>query len=1167
MRKLLVANRSEIAIRVLRAATELGLRTVAIYSWEDRYCLHRFKADESYQVGGPDAPVKNYLDIPAIVEVARAHGVDAIHPGYGFLSENPDFAAACAAAGITFIGPSAEMLRQFGDKTAARKIAAAAGAPVLPGTEHGISSLTQIKKEAARIGYPVIIKASFGGGGRGMRVVRSAGELEEKLQDAQREAGGAFGKSEVFLERYITRAKHIEVQLLGDSHGNLLHLFERDCSVQRRHQKVVELAPSVGLDPELRRRICEAAVAIGRRVNYCNAGTVEFLVDVDTGEFFFIEVNPRIQVEHTVTEIVTGVDLVQAQIRVAQGCSLHEAPLNLPRQEQIQCRGVALQTRITTEDAANNFLPDYGRVSSYRSPAGYGVRLDGGTAYTGAVITPYFDSLLVKLTCFGNTLDETVHRTLRALSEFRIRGVKTNIPFLQNLVAHPEFQSGQATTTFIDATPVLFHFAARKDRATKLLSFLGELIVNGQPDVKRKPDLAGMIPPPRLLVQAGGHAPGHVQAPGMIERENLADVPLPTGTRDRLRVLGPRKFAEWTRKQKALLVTDTTLRDAHQSLLATRVRTADMLPTADFLAHRMAGLFSLEMWGGATFDTALRFLHEDPWERLAQLRQRVPNVLFQMLLRASNAVGYTNYPDNVVKHFVRLAAEQGIDVFRIFDSLNWTANMKVAMEAAVEAGALCEAAICYTGDILDARRDKYPLKYYVGLARELERMGAHLLAIKDMAGLCRPLAARKLVRALKDEIGLPIHFHTHDTAGGQLAAYLLAAEAGVDIVDCAISSMAAMTSQPSLNALVAALEHTPRATGLDLGAAEELAGYWEAARRYYGPFEEGMLAPTASVYEHEMPGGQYTNLRVQAKSLGLEGRWAQVARTYAQVNQLFGDIVKVTPSSKVVGDMALFMVTNNLTPADVLDESRDLAFPKSVVEFFRGEIGQPGDGKGFPKQLQKIILKGDKPLTGRPGARLEPVDLDATRADLAFKVHHEIRETDLGSYLMYPQVYLEYDKFHRAFGDVSVVPTVPFFYGLQPYQEVPIEIEPGKTLLVKFLTVGDPDPDGLVTVFFELNGQPREVKVPDRTHAPTARVTAPKADPTNIHHVGAPMPGKVSTLAISLGQGLTKGAKLLTIEAMKMETAVYSPRDGKVSKIHVQPGSHVATGDLLVEVE
>ncbi|MHB1768521.1 MAG: pyruvate carboxylase, partial [Phycisphaerae bacterium] len=989
MKKLLVANRSEIAIRVLRAATELGLSTVAIYTYEDRYSLHRFKADESYQVGGPDAPVKNYLNIPAIIDIAKAHEVDAIHPGYGFLSENAEFAAACEAAGITFVGPTPDMLRDFGDKTAARRIAQLAGAPVLPGTEHGVTDPAKIKKMAKDIGFPLIIKASFGGGGRGMRVVREAGELSAKLEEAQREAGGAFGKSEVFLERYITSAKHIEVQLLGDAHGNLVHLYERDCSVQRRHQKVVELAPSVGLPEELRAKICDAAVAIGRQVHYRNAGTVEFLVDVESGEFFFIEVNPRIQVEHTVTEIITGIDLVKSQIRVAQGHNLHGPEIQIPTQDKITFRGVALQCRITSEDAGNHFVPDYGRITSYRSPAGFGVRLDGGTAYTGAVITPYFDSLLVKLTCFAPTLEESVSRTLRALSEFRVRGVKTNIPFLENLVQHPTFASGAATTTFVDHTPALFRFSARRDRATKLLTYLGDVIVNGSPEVKRTPDLSAMTAPPAIPYPHGQS--------------------LPPGMRDRFKEMGAKNFSQWLTRQKALLFTDTTMRDAHQSLLATRMRTIDMLPAADAMAHLLPNLFSVEMWGGATFDTAMRFLHEDPWNRLADLRSRAPNLLFQMLLRASNAVGYTNYPDNVVKYFVQQAAANGIDVFRVFDSLNWTRNMRVAMDAVVESGAILEAAICYTGDILNPRREKYSLKYYINMAKELEKMGTHILAIKDMAGLCRPLAAQKLVKALKNEVGLPIHFHTHDTAGVQAGSLLLAAEAGVNIVDAAISSMSGMTSQPNLNSLVAALANTPRDSGLDQRSLASLADYWEAVRRFYQPFEEGMLATTASVYEHEMPGGQYTNLRVQAKSLGLADRWNEIAAMYQQVNELFGDIVKVTPSSKVVGDMALFMVTNNLKPQDVLDESRHIDFPKSVVEMLRGDLGQPPGG--WPKKLQKIVLRGKKPMTARPGAKLEPIDLDATRRDVAQKLHREISDTDLAAYLMYPEVFAQFDRF------------------------------------------------------------------------------------------------------------------------------------------------------------
>jgi pyruvate carboxylase len=1145
MKKLLVANRGEIAIRVLRAANELGLQTVAIYTYEDRYSLHRFKADESYQIGGPDAPVKNYLNITAIIELAVARGVDAIHPGYGFLSENPDFAEACIAAGIEFVGPTRDMLRAFGDKTAARRIAQQAGVPVLPGTEHGVTDPAKIKKLAREIGFPLIIKASFGGGGRGMRIVKSADELAGKLEEAQREAGGAFGKSEVFLERFITSAKHIEVQLMGDKHGNLVHLFERDCSVQRRHQKVVEQAPAVSLDEKLRRSICDSAVLIGKQVQYRNAGTVEFLVDLESGEFYFIEVNPRIQVEHTVTEIITGVDLVKAQILVAQNHALHAPPINMPRQEQMSYRGVALQCRITSEDPANHFIPDYGRISSYRSPAGFGVRLDGGTAYTGAVITPYFDSLLVKLTCFAPTLEETVARTVRALSEFRVRGVKTNIPFLENLVQHPTFLSGKVTTTFVDENPSLFRFAVRRDRATKLLSYLGDVMVNGSSEVKRRPDLSLMTPPKPFE-----YPPGSAPPPGM---------------RDRFKQMGAKAFSQWILTHKPLLFTDTTMRDAHQSLLATRVRTTDLLGSAEAVAFLLPELFSLEMWGGATFDTAIRFLHEDPWRRLTQLRVRIPNILFQMLLRASNAVGYTNYPDNVVKFFVKTAAERGIDVFRVFDSLNWTKNMQIAMDAVLESGAILEAAICYTGDILDPQRKKYSLKYYVKMARELEKMGAHILGIKDMAGLCKPFAAQKLVKALRDEVGLPIHFHTHDTAGVQAASILMAAQAGVNIVDAAISSMSAMTSQPNLNSLVAALANTPRNSGLNQQALAHLADYWEAVRRYYQPFEEGMLAGTASVYEHEMPGGQYTNLRVQARSLGLAERWNEVAAMYAQVNQMFGDIVKVTPSSKVVGDMALFMVTNNLKPEDVLDSSRHIDFPRSVVEMFRGDLGQPPGG--WPKDLQKIILKGAKPLSGRPGAKLKPVDIPAARKELEAKIHHEPDDADLASYLLYPDVFLNFDKIRRLYDDVSVIPTPAFFYPLQPYVEVPIQIEPGKTLLVKFLTVGDPDPDGMRTVFFELNGQPREVKVLDKSLGGKARSQFSKADRDNISHVGAPMPGKISAVSVSLGQTIVRGDKLFSIEAMKMETAVYSQRDGTIAKIHVQPGMTVSTGDLMVEIE
>jgi pyruvate carboxylase len=1145
MRKLLVANRSEIAIRVFRAATELGLETVAVYTFEDRFGLHRFKADESYLIGPPEGglPVKGYLDIDAIVAVAAEHGVDAIHPGYGFLSENAAFARACATKGITFVGPTPEQLETFGDKTAAKRLARETDVPCVPGTEGALTEAKEIKAEAKRIGFPLIIKASFGGGGRGMRVVRNADELMPRLEECQREAGAAFGRPEVFLERYIGRAKHIEVQLLGDGQGNLVHLWERDCSVQRRHQKVVEIAPSVNLPLELRQQICDAAVRLCAPVNYRAAGTVEFLLDLDKHEFFFIEVNPRIQVEHTVTEVVTGIDLVRAQLLVAQGVKLHDAPLSIPKQDDIRTDGYAIQCRITTEDPENQFIPDYGRITTYRSPGGFSIRLDGGNGFGGSVITPYFDSLLVKLTTWGGTFDESIRRTDRALREFRIRGVKTNIPFLENLIGHPTFGAGEATTTFIDNTPALFRFGLRRDRATKILSYLGDVIVNGRPDTKGKYDPKRELPTPVVPAATG---------------------PVPKGLRDRLLADGPEKFCQWVRKQKPLLLTDTTMRDAHQSLLATRFRTYDLVKVADATARLMPGLFSLEMWGGATFDTAMRFLQEDPWDRLDQLRARIPNIPFQMLFRGSSALGYTNYPDNVVRELVKRSAEHGIDVFRIFDSLNWVENMKVAMTAVREhTNGICEAAVCYTGDILDPKRTKYSLQYYVRLAKELVGMGAHALAIKDMAGLCKPYAAFALVKALREEIDVPIHFHTHDTSGLNAASVLRAADAGADVCDAALASMSGMTSQPNLNSLVAALAHTPRGTRMDLPSLNALSDYWEGARAAYYPFEEGMKAGTAEVYEHEMPGGQYTNLRQQAKSLHLEERWHDVAAAYAGVNQLLGDIVKVTPSSKVVGDLALFMVTNHLSAADLLDPARKLAFPKSVVEMMQGYLGQPEGG--WPKPFQKVVLDsaGVKPFTARPGSRLPKADLPKVTEELSAKLGHPPTDTDLMSYLMYPQVFLDYDKHLKAYDNTSVIPTPPFLYGMQGGDEISVEIEPGKTLIVRYLTTGDVRPDGLRTVFFELNGQPREVDVPDRT-AEVKAAKRPKADPANPNQVAAPMPGKVSNVAVTVGMAVRAGDRLLSIEAMKMETAVYAPRAAKVAEILVQPNSVVAAKDLLV---
>jgi pyruvate carboxylase len=1148
VKKLLVANRSEIAIRCFRAATELGLRTVAIYSYEDRFSLHRFKADEAFLIGPVKGgePVRSYLNVPGVVEIASRYDVDAIHPGYGFLAENPELARACEAAGITFIGPAPEQLDAFGDKVASKRLARDAGVPIVPGPDRALKTLEEVRAAAGEIGFPIMIKASFGGGGRGMRVVQNADELAGKLEEAQREAGAAFGRTEVFVERFVGRAKHLEVQILGDHHGSLVHVWERDCSVQRRHQKVVEIAPAVALDQALRQRVCDAAVRLCRAVRYRSAGTVEFLLDVDRQEFYFIEVNPRIQVEHTVTEVVTGIDLVRSQILIAQGHRLHEPPVSVPPQDAIETRGVALQCRITTEDPENHFIPDYGRISNYRSSGGFAVRLDGGNGFGGSVITPYFDSLLVKMTTWGHTLDEAVRRADRALREFRIRGVKTNIAFLDNLILHPTFVSGSATTDFVDSTPELFRFRTPRDRATKTLSYLADVIVNGRPDVTARIDRTRRLSTP--------------VAP-------RADGAVPPGYRQRLHALGPEKFAAHIRGERRLLFTDTTMRDAHQSLLATRVRTFDLLGAASYVARRAPNLFSLEMWGGATFDTAMRFLQEDPWDRLVKLRAKIPNVLFQMLLRASNTVGYTNYPDNVVREFIKASAGHGIDVFRIFDSLNSTANMRVAMEAVrTETAAICEAAICYTGDILDPARTKHSLEYYVRMASELVDMGAHTLAIKDMAGLCKPYAASALVRALRDSVDVPIHFHTHDTGGVQGASVLRAADAGVDIVDGALASMSGMTSQPCLNSLVAALRNQPRDSGLDLDALDELSQYWEAVRDLYYPFEEGLKAPTAEVYRHEMPGGQFTNLRQQAKSLGLESRWREVCDAYAAANRVLGDIVKVTPSSKVVGDLALFMVTNDLSEDDLLRPRGALSFPRSVVEMLQGMLGVPEGG--WPRPFQETVLKsaGVAAIQGRPGESLPAVDFDSAGRALAEKIGEPPSREDVLSYVLYKDVFAQFAEHQRVYGDTSVIPTINFFYGLQPAEEIAVEIEQGKTLIIRFHTVGEVREDGTRTVFFELNGQPREVRVADRAAVASVR-RPPKADPDDPNHVAAPMPGKISAVSARRGGLVRAGERLLSIEAMKMETAVCSPRDARIADVLVKVGSTVESRDLLVVLE
>ena len=1144
IRKLLAANRSEIAIRIFRAATELGLRTVGIYSQEDRLALHRFKADEAYQVGAGKGPVEAYLDITGIVALAKEKGVEAIHPGYGFLSENPAFARACEKAGIAFIGPTPELLALLGDKTAARRLARSAGVPVLPGTEEPVKSASEARKFAGKIGYPVIVKASMGGGGRGMRVVRHATELEPRLEEAQGEARSAFGDASVFLEKYLPRARHLEVQILGDNHGNLLHLYERDCSVQRRHQKVVEVAPASNLSASIRTELCDAAVRLARKASYRNAGTVEFLYDVDAQNWYFIEVNPRIQVEHTVTEMVTGIDLVRSQILVAQGHKLHDEPLALPPQESVPLYGTALQCRVTTEDPEKNFAPDYGKLTTYRSPAGFGIRLDGGTAYAGAVLAAYYDSLLVKVTAWGTKLPEACQRMDRALREFRIRGVKTNIPFLENVVNHLRFREGKVTTSFLDESPELFRMHSKGDRATKLLSYLGDVILNGNPEVKGKP------------------------VPSVLEMAALPVVPgiePPAGTRQILQKLGPKKFAAWARKEKRLLITDTTFRDAHQSLMATRVRTYDLLAAAAAVAQRLPNLFSLEMWGGATFDTAMRFLHEDPWQRLRELRERVPNICFQMLLRGANAVGYTSYPDNVIVEFVREAHAQGIDMFRVFDSLNSVENMSVSIDAVLETGAVCETAICYTGDIFDKARPKYSLKYYVSMAKQLEKLGAHFLAIKDMAGLCKPYATYELVRTLREEIAIPVHFHTHDTSGINSASVLRAADAGADVVDVALAAMSGGTSQPNLNSIVEALRHTPRDTKLDIEALNECSDYWETVRTYYLPFDSGPKAGSARLYQHEIPGGQFTNLREQAAAMGLGHRWREVEKMYADVNQLFGDIVKVTPSSKVVGDMALFLLANELRPSDVLklDEKHDLSLPNSVVEMLSGVLGVPPGG--WPRKLQKIILRGAAPLKGRPGASLQAVDFADTSATLEKKIGHSVRRDDLLSYLLYPNVFVKYDKFRETYADVGVLPTPAFYYGLSSGEEITVEIEPGKTLIIKFLTASDPHPDGTRTLFFELNGQPREVNVRDRALRVVERAH-PKADPADAGQVAAPTAGVISGIAVQVNHPVVRGAKLLTLEAMKMQSNIYAPIAGRVLKLLVMPGQHVEAKDLLVTI-
>lgn len=1138
--KVLVANRGEIAIRVFRACFELNIQTVAIYSKEDSEAYHRFKADEAYLVGEGKKPIDSYLDIEGIIEIAKMSAVDAVHPGYGFLSENIHFANRCEEEGLIFIGPELKHLDMFGDKIKARKQAELAHIPVIPGSEGPVGNYEDVYSFTEAYGFPIIIKAALGGGGRGMRIVRNLHEVKEAYERAKSEAKAAFGNDEVYVEKLIENPKHIEVQIIGDSNGSIVHLYERDCSVQRRHQKVVEVAPCVSITKEMRRKICNAAVKLMKNVNYLNAGTVEFLLAED--KFYFIEVNPRVQVEHTITEMVTGIDIVQTQILVAKGHALHGSIIGIPKQDQIRLNGYAIQSRVTTEDPLNDFMPDTGRIMAYRSGGGFGVRLDAGNGYQGSVITPYYDSLLVKVSTWGLTFDQAASKMDRNLQEFRIRGIKTNIPFLENVVKHEKFKIGEYDTSFIDSAPELFVFPVRKDRGTKMLTYIGNVTVNGFPGVEKKAKPVFSMPRVPKLTH---------------------DLDYTSGTKQILDSHGANGLVQWINEQKRVLLTDTTFRDAHQSLLATRMRTNDIQHIAEPTAKLLPELFSFEMWGGATFDSAYRFLKEDPWDRLSIIRKKIPNVLFQMLLRGANAVGYKNYPDNVIREFVEISARSGIDVFRIFDSLNWVKGMEVAIDAVRKTGKIAEASICYTGDILDPTRRKYNTNYYKRIAKELELQGAHILGIKDMAGLLKPEAAYRLVSELKETVNIPIHLHTHDTSGNGIFSYARAIQAGVDIVDTAISTMAGLTSQPSANSLYYALEGNERKPLVNIEALEQLSYYWEDVRKYYHDFESGMVSPHSEVYQHEMPGGQYSNLQQQAKGVGLGEHWEEVKEMYTRVNHMFGDIVKVTPSSKVVGDMALYMVQNNLTEEDVLQRGEGLNFPDSVVELFQGYIGQPYGG--FPSLLQKVILKGKKPLDKRPGELLKEVDFKALKVELTKMVHREPTDLEIISYALYPLVFLEYMKTVDKFGNISVLDTVTFIHGMSFGEKIEVEIEKGKTLIVKLVTIGQPQADGTRVVYFELNGQQREVVIKDESIKSTIKEKL-KADPKNDTHIAASMPGTVIKVLVEEGGLVKKGDHLMITEAMKMETTVQATFTGFVKGVYVSDGEAIKTGDLLIEI-
>ncbi|WP_161879431.1 pyruvate carboxylase [Alkalibacterium sp. MB6] len=1141
MKKVLVANRGEIAIRIFRALAELGIGTVGIYAQEDEVSVHRFKADEAYLVGQGKKPIDAYLDSESIIQIAKDSGAEAIHPGYGFLSENLGFAQRCEEEGIIFIGPETRHLDIFGDKIKAKAIAVEAGIPTIPGTDGPVSSVDEVKEFGQTHGYPIMMKAALGGGGRGMRVAHNEKEADEGYTRAKSEAKAAFGRDDIYVERYVANPKHIEVQILGDTHGNIVHLFERDCSVQRRHQKVVEVAPCADLNPELREELCQAAVKIMKHVGYVNAGTVEFLVEGD--EYFFIEVNPRVQVEHTITEMVTGLDIVQNQILIAQGLDLHK-DMDIPFQEDIELKGAAIQCRITTEDPINNFFPDTGKINTYRSPGGFGIRLDAGNGFQGSIVTPYFDSLLVKLSVEARSYEKAVQKMIRGLTEFRIRGVQTNIPFLINVLKHQTFSSGKATTRFIDETPELFEYSKLRDRGNKTLRYIGNVTVNGFPGIGKVEKRAFKEPrmPQKLILPDKDLVyPKHI-----LDKE------------------GPDAVVSWMKDQHSVLMTDTTFRDAHQSLLATRMRTKDMLAIAEETERAIPELFSVEMWGGATFDVSYRFLTEDPWERLKKLRKKMPNTLFQMLFRGSNGVGYENLPDNVLEEFIKLAAQNGIDVFRIFDSLNWLPQMEKSIQYVRDQNKIAEATICYTGDLNDPNETKYTLDYYKRMAKSLESMGAHILAIKDMAGLLKPHAAYRLIGELKNTVRIPIHLHMHDTSGNGIYTYGAAIRAGVDVIDVAQSALSGKTSQPSMGSLYYALEGTPHAPKVTIQNVEQLNKYWEDTRKYYTDFEEGMPAASTEVYTHQMPGGQYTNLKQQAKAVGLGDRWDDIKVMYTTVNDMFGDIVKVTPSSKVVGDMALFMIQNDLSEQDVYDRGGDLNFPSSVVSFFKGELGIPEGG--FPETLQKLVLKGEKPLEKRPGEYKEPLDFAKVKQELSEHLGAEPTMEEVLSYVMYPQVFLDYQFYNNLYGEVTKFDTPTFFYGMRMGEQIEVNLERGKTLIIKLNQIGAPDLEGNRVLYFELNGQGRQVEIQDKSVTSTKAVRK-KAEPSNKGQIGATMPGSVLQVLVKRGDKVHKGDPIIITEAMKMETTIRSSIDGKVASLFVKEGDQIQSNDLLIEID